>query len=213
MCATGVASRRRWWRFMGESARPRIGAMPGPGASTQQHLEAGRGTPPRLEPPLSGPARLVRGESAVGAERVEASAAKQARQPHALARREGRHVKPLSPAELVGDGGAVHARSLPLQWNRRQTPSTSSASISMRPRERPRRLLQPWTLASGSRSLRSHRARRQNQSATRRPLTRSKCLRLCVTRVSPRERACAATIVSSTPIGTPASRSPAASRP
>jgi hypothetical protein len=47
------------------------------------------------------------------------------------------------------------------------------------------------------------RSRRQNQSSTRRPFTRSKCFRLCVTRVSPRESACAAIIVSSTPIGTP----------
>ena len=62
-------------------------------------------------------------------------------------------------------------------------------------------------------SIRTVETRLQNQSSTRSPLTRSKCLRLCVTRARPRESAWAATIVSSTPIGTPASRRTAASRP
>ena len=139
-----------------------------------------------------------------------------------LARPARQHRKCLRHAELRPEAGAegraLRSSQLFIAAFRRTSPGI------MHPHENPE---EPFRITVGKlpavavRMAGSDRSplppsaspRRQNQSSTRRPLTRSKCLRLCVTSVNPRDRACAATIVSSTPIGTPSSRSAAVSRP
>lgn len=136
--------------------------------------------------------------------------------PHGAARRRLQGIQSIrGPSRRVVDRRTTGFRppSAGFPWSLEQGRTARRSGNFPLGTGKPTRLLRGESTQGDARLSGLSARPRQNQSSTRRPLTRSKCSRLCVTRISPRESAWAAIIVSSTPIGTPSSKSTAARRP